>query len=135
MNIEIINLPTLIALAVIFLEIPLGAFLCSYVSVKRIAVANVILGILGALVSIILGDTVSVPPQYSAIFLIMLPFYIYIPNLIVYFKMRSIRKRSGVGKEIYSFKRNAGIAAILTACHFPTLFIAYMLSIVVVVQY
>ena len=129
----ILNLPTLIAIVVLYLfEFPLGALMCRYVSVKRAAVLNLILGILGVRVFIIFGDTVSVPPQYSVIFLIMLPFYIYIPNLIFYFKMRSIRKRSSVEKEKYFFKRNAGMAAILTVCHFPTVTIAFYMSIIVV---
>lgn len=129
----ILNLPTLIAIAVLYLfEFPLGTLMCRYVSVKRATVSNLILGILGVLVFIIFGDTVSVPPQYSVIFLIMLPFYIYIPNLIFYLKMRSICKQSGVEKEKYFFKRNAVIAAILTVCHFPTVTIAFYMSIIVV---
>lgn len=129
----ILSLPILIAAAVLYLfEFPLGTLMCRCVSVKRVAIVNIILGILGVLVFIIFGDTVSVLPQDSVIFLIMLPFYIYIPNLIFYFKMRSILKRSCVEKEKYSFKRNAGMAAILTVCHFPTVTIAFYMSLVVV---
>lgn len=129
----ILSLPILIAVAVLYLfEFPLSTLMCRCVSVKRVAIVNIILGILGVLVFIIFGDTVSVLPQDSVIFLIMLPFYIYIPNLIFYFKMRSILKRICVEKEKYSFKRNAGMAAILTVCHFPTVTIAFYMSLVVV---
>ena len=123
----ILNLPTLIAIAVLYLlSFSVGALMCRYVSMKLSAVLNVTLGVLGVLVLIlfaVFGDigrgNVS---SYGDICLILIPLYFYVPNLILYFKMRKICKRNGAGKEKYSFKKNALTAAILTACHFPVLY-------------
>lgn len=130
----ILNLPMLIAIAVLYLfEFPLGALLCRYMSIKLSAVVNVILGILGVLTLILLavfGDigcgNVS---RYSNICLIFIPFYFYVPNLIIYFKMRKIRKRNGAVKEKYALKKNALMAVILTACHFPILYFYVVLFV------
>lgn len=125
----ILNLPALIAIAVLYLlAFPLGALLCSYVSMKLSAAVNVILGVLGVLGLIlfdIVGDKIVSGNiiRYGDIFLILIPLYIYVPNLILYFKTRKTRRRNGVLKEKYAFKKNALMAAILTACHFPILYI------------
>ena len=102
-------------------------------SIKLSAVVNVILGILGVLTLILLavfGDigcgNVS---RYSNICLIFIPFYFYVPNLIIYFKMRKIRKRNGAVKEKYALKKNALMAVILTACHFPILYFYVVLFV------
>ncbi|MDE5576449.1 MAG: hypothetical protein K2J11_03570 [Oscillospiraceae bacterium] len=131
----ILNLPTLIAIAVLYLfEFPLGALLCRYVSKKLSAVLNVALGILALILFGIVGDKIDNEnvSRNGKILLMFISFYIYIPNLILYFKIRNTRKKLGAKKENYSFKKNVGMAAILTACHFPSVFIAFMMSLVVV---
>lgn len=123
----ILNLPMLIAIAVLYLfEFPLGALLCRYMSIKLLAAVNVILSILSVLALILLavfGDigcgNVS---RYSDVCLIFIPLYFYVPNLIIYFKMRKTHKRNGAVKEKYALKKNALMAVILTACHFPILY-------------
>ncbi len=121
----ILNLPALIAIAVIYLlAFPLGALLCSYVSMKLLAAVNVILGVLGVLGLIlfdIVGDKIVSGNRirYRNIFLILIHLYIYVPNHLLYFKTRKVRKQNGVVKEKYAFKNNALMAGILTACHFP----------------
>lgn len=122
----VLDLITLIILAVIYiLEFPLGALLCSYVPMKLSAAVNVILGVLGVLGFIIFEFAGGYFPD-TANFLLFLPFYIYIPNLILYFKIRGIHRRCGTGKEKYSFKKNAGMAAILTVCSFPIVWICFV---------
>lgn len=124
-----LNLPALIAIAVLYiLAFLLGALMCRYVSIKLSAAVNVILGVLGVLAlilfvvvgyKIVSGNII----RYGDIFLILIPLYIYVSNLILYFKTRKTRKQNGVLKEKYAFKKNALMAGLLTACHFPILYI------------
>lgn len=123
----ILSLPILIAAAVLYLfEFPLGALMCRYVSMKLLAAVNVILGGLGILALILIAVVGDIGcgnvSRYSDICLIFIPLYFYVPNLIIYFKMRKKRKRNGEITGKYVFKRNALMAAILTACHFPILY-------------
>lgn len=123
----ILSLPILIAVAVLYLfEFPLGALMCRYVSMKLLAAVNVILGVLGILALILIAVVGDIGcgniSSYGNICLIFIPLYFYVPNLIIYFKMSKKRKRNGEIKGKYVFKRNALMAAILTACHFPILY-------------
>lgn len=132
----ILSLPMLIAAAVLYLfEFPIGALMCRYVSMKLLAAVNVILGILGVLALILIAVVGDIGcgnvSRYSDICLIFIPFYFYVPNLIIYFKMRKKRKRNGEIKVKYVFKRNALMAAILTACHLPILYFYVVLFIMV----
>lgn len=135
----ILNLPTLIAIAVLYLlSFPLGALMCRYVSMKLSAALNVTLVVLGVLALIffaVVGDKIVSGNifRYSDILLIFIPLYFYVPNLMLYFKMRKTCKRNGAGKEKYSFKKNALMAAILTACHFPILY--FFVGLFVYVSY
>ncbi len=111
---------TLIVLAVLYiLSFPLGALLCRYKPIKLTVIVNIILGIMEVIFIFVSEDGIY---RYGEVFLSFIIAYLYVPNLILYFKMRSKCKRNGVGKEKYTFKRNAGMAAILTACHFPIFF-------------
>lgn len=118
---------TLIVLSALYiLSFPLGALLCRYKSIKLIVIVNIILGIMEVIFIFVSESDIY---RYDEVFFPFIIVYLYIPNLMLYFKMRSKCKRNGVGKEKYAFKRNAGTAAILTACHFPIFFIMIFLSI------
>lgn len=132
----ILSLPILIAVAVLYLfEFPLGALMCRYVSMKLLAAVNVILGGLGILALILIAVVGDIGcgnvSRYSNICLIFIPFYFYVPNLIIYFKMRKTRKRNGAVKEKYALKKNALVALILTACHLPILYFYVALFVMV----
>ncbi len=118
---------TLIVLSVVYvLAFPIGALLCRYKSINLTVIVNIILGIMEVIFIFVSEGGIY---RYEKVFLTFIPVYLYVPNLILYFKMRSKCKRNGVGKEKYAFKRNAGMAAILTVCHFPIIFIMIYLSI------
>lgn len=110
----------LIALSVSYLLMfPLGALLCRYVPIKLTAIVNIILGIIGPIFTF-------VNLFYSEVLFTFVPVYIYIPNLILYFKMRSLCRRNGVEKEKYDIKINFNLTIFLTACYFPSVFIPFI---------
>ena len=123
----VLNLPALIAIAVLYLLVfPLGALLCRYVTIKITITVNVILGIM----AIIFIYVSAVDIYYcDEVFLTFVPVYIYIPNLILYFNMRKKCKRNNEKKK-YTFKRNAGMTAILAACYFPFFYFCLTLMMV-----
>ena len=124
----ILNLPVLIAIAVLYLLVfPLGALLCRYVTIKITLIVNVILGIMEVIFIFVSAGAIY---RCDEVFLTFVPVYIYIPNLILYFKMRKKCKRNNERKK-YTFKRNAGMAAILAACYFPFFYFCLALMMVV----
>ncbi len=114
----------LILWAVIYLlTFPLGALLCRYVPVKLTAIVNIILGVIGLIFMFVIIMSFY---GEGLVFFAFVPVYIYIPNLILYFKMRSLCRRNGVEKEKYNIKVNFHLTTFLTACYFPIVFITFI---------
>ena len=120
----VIGLIVLIPLAIIYiLGFPLGALLCRYVPIELTEEVNITLGILVFIFMFVRLDIFF----YSEVLFTFVPVYIYIPNLILYFKMRSLYKRRGAEKEKYDINNNFRLTAFLTVCYFPSIFIPFIL--------
>ena len=120
----VIGLIVLIPLAIIYiLSFPLGALLCRYVPIELTAVVNITLGILVFIFMMFVTLDIFF---YDEIFFTFVPVYIYIPNLILYFKMRSLYRRRGAEKAKYDINNNFRLTAFLTVCYFPSIFIPFI---------
>ena len=113
-----------LSVLVYVLVLPIGALLCRYVPIKLTAIVNITLGIMSLIFMF-----VSLGSKYGGeVFFTFLPVYIYIPNLILYFKMRSLCRRNGVEKEKYDIKIHVRLTTFLASCYFPIIFAIISIS-------